>query len=146
MWSEQCSTDRCDALPLQVHEWFWRETFPLRPLSEMIETYHHSVGNNGVLELDFAIDDTGNVHPTHAAEYKVHGAAGGWREGGGQMAGGWRTVAAGPRLGFRLSHASFFSSQALGDWARNCYGAAVANTSGSDTSLTLKLPQATQVG
>ena len=91
-----------------MHEWFWRETFPLRPLSEMIETYHHSVGNNGVLELDFAIDDTGNVHPTHAAEYKVHGAAGGWREGGGQMAGGWRTVAAGPRLGVRWSHASFF--------------------------------------
>ena len=89
MWSEQCSTDRCDALPLQVHEWFWRETFPLRPLSEMIETYHHSVGNNGVLELDFAIDDTGNVHPTHAAEYKVHGAAGGGRAGG-QVADGRR--------------------------------------------------------
>ena len=72
-----------------MHEWFWRETFPLRPLSEMIETYHHSVGNNGVLELDFAIDDTGNVHPTHAAEYKVHGAAGGGRAGG-QVADGRR--------------------------------------------------------
>jgi hypothetical protein len=42
----------------------------------MIESYHHSVGNNGVLELDFAIDDTGNVHPNHAAEYKVRKKSG----------------------------------------------------------------------
>ena len=43
------------------------------------------MGNNCVLELDFAIDDTGNVAPNHAQAYK-----------------------------------------GLGDWARACYGTAVA--------------------
>ena len=36
--------------------------------------YHHSVGNNGVLELDFAIDRDGLVHPAHAEQYKQLGS------------------------------------------------------------------------
>lgn len=35
----------------------------------MIDIYHATVGANGLLELDFAVDRTGNVHPAHAARY-----------------------------------------------------------------------------
>ena len=38
-----------------------------------MEVYHATVGNNAVLELDFAIDDTGNVQAEHAAAYKALG-------------------------------------------------------------------------
>ena len=41
--------------------WFYVEGTPLRPLSELITTYHNSVGMNTVMELDFAIDRTGQV-------------------------------------------------------------------------------------
>ena len=47
----------------------------LRPLSEMIAVYHNSVGRNTVMELDFGIDRTGRVDPTHAALYATFG---GW--------------------------------------------------------------------
>lgn len=43
---------------------------PLRPLDELIFTYHSTVGHNTVLELDFAIDRNGLVAPSHAALYK----------------------------------------------------------------------------
>ena len=35
--------------------------------------YHKSVGQNCVMELDFAIDRTGNIDPTHAARYQEFG-------------------------------------------------------------------------
>ena len=55
--------------------WFWEPSVPLRPLSEMIQVYHNSVGRNTVMELDFAIDRTGQLEPSHAALYA---ALGGW--------------------------------------------------------------------
>ena len=39
----------------------------------MISTYHATCGANTVMELDFAIDRTGNVDPAHAALYKAFG-------------------------------------------------------------------------
>ena len=42
----------------------------LRPLDELVFTYHSTVGHNTVLELDFAIDRDGLVAPSHAALYK----------------------------------------------------------------------------
>lgn len=39
----------------------------------MIGVYHDTVGQNGVLELDFAIDRQGRVNATHAARYKQLG-------------------------------------------------------------------------
>jgi hypothetical protein len=42
----------------------------------MVMTYHATVGANTVMELDFAIDRTGNVAPSHAALYAAFGA---WR-------------------------------------------------------------------
>lgn len=55
--------------------WFWTPGDAIHPLTDLITVYHNSVGANGKLELDFAIDRTGNVHPTHAAAYA---AFGGW--------------------------------------------------------------------
>ena len=46
----------------------------LRSLSELILAYHNSVGANGKLELDFAIDRTGNLAPAHVAAYARFGA------------------------------------------------------------------------
>jgi hypothetical protein len=45
----------------------------IRALSDLINVYHATVGSNSVLELDFAIDRTGRVDPTHAARYKEVG-------------------------------------------------------------------------
>lgn len=42
-------------------------------MSQLVDVYHASVGANCVLELDFAIDKTGNVHPSHAKAYKSLG-------------------------------------------------------------------------
>jgi hypothetical protein len=53
--------------------WFWEPGAPLRPLEELISTYHATIGANTVLELDFAIDRTGQVAPSHAALYKAFG-------------------------------------------------------------------------
>ena len=54
--------------------WFWMPSQRLRPLSELILQYHLSVGRNTVLELDFAIDRSGRVDPTHDALYRKFGA------------------------------------------------------------------------
>lgn len=35
--------------------------------------YHDTVGSNAVMELDFAIDRTGNIDPTHATRYAEFG-------------------------------------------------------------------------
>ena len=47
-------------------QWFYNPVNPTpRPLTELIEVYHNSVGRNTVLELDFAIDRRGKLDPTH---------------------------------------------------------------------------------
>lgn len=53
--------------------WFYVPGDAIRPLSDLIGVYHASVGQNSVLELDFAIDRTGRVDPVHAARYKEFG-------------------------------------------------------------------------
>ncbi len=45
--------------------------------------YHASVGQNSVLELDFAVDRTGRIDPVHAARYAEVACAGVWHEGEG---------------------------------------------------------------
>jgi alpha-L-fucosidase len=57
----------------QDDTWFFEPNHPLHNLSDLIGVYHCSVGANGVLELDFAIDRTGQVHPAHAAMYQTFG-------------------------------------------------------------------------
>ena len=36
--------------------WFFAPTDAIRSLQELIQVYHNTVGNNGVLELDFGIN------------------------------------------------------------------------------------------
>jgi alpha-L-fucosidase len=45
----------------------------IRSLQELISVYHDTVGRNGVLELDFAIDRTGLVDPEHVKRYQEFG-------------------------------------------------------------------------
>lgn len=53
--------------------WFWEENAPLRPITELISTYHATVGANTVLELDFAISRTGQLAQSHVDLYKSFG-------------------------------------------------------------------------
>ena len=62
-------------LTLQVGDhWFYTPGLALRPLGELIDVYHKSVGCNGKLELDFAISRTGQLDPRHVAAYAAFGA------------------------------------------------------------------------
>jgi alpha-L-fucosidase len=63
----------CDTTLQNFDVWFYEESSSLRTLAELIDVYHATVGMNGMLELDFAIDRSGLVHPTHAARYKELG-------------------------------------------------------------------------
>lgn len=54
--------------------WFYTPGDSIRDLATLIQVYHASVGQNTLLELDFAIDRTGNVDPTHAAAYASLGS------------------------------------------------------------------------
>jgi alpha-L-fucosidase len=60
---------------LQVSDrWFYGgESFPIRPLQELIDTYHTSVGRNCKLVLDLAVSRDGIVDPKHASRYKEFG-------------------------------------------------------------------------
>ena len=58
----------------QGDHWFWTPGDALHSLAELISVYHNSVGNNGKLELDFAISRTGQLAPTHVAAYAAFGA------------------------------------------------------------------------
>ncbi len=42
-------------------------------VADLASFYHRSVGANAHLEIDFAIDRTGNVAPDHAARYREFG-------------------------------------------------------------------------
>jgi hypothetical protein len=52
--------------------WFWMPNIPIKSMALLIKMYHATVGSNSVMELDFAIDRTGNIDPTHAIRYSVY--------------------------------------------------------------------------
>lgn len=54
-------------------QWFYDPSSPLKNLSELIDIYHRTVGSNSVMEMDFAIDFTGNVAPAQAKSYREFG-------------------------------------------------------------------------
>ena len=54
--------------------WFFTPGDALNPLSTLVSFYHNSVGANGHLEIDFAIDRTGGIDPKHAAAYAQFGS------------------------------------------------------------------------
>ena len=63
----------CDTTLQNGDVWFYEEGNSIRTLAQLINVYHATVGMNGMLELDFAIDRNGLVHPEHAARYKELG-------------------------------------------------------------------------
>eukprot|EP00039_Didymoeca_costata_P024254 m.9779 g.9779 ORF g.9779 m.9779 type:complete len:461 (-) comp4131_c0_seq1:25-1407(-) len=65
---------KCGDCTLQAPDvWFWVPGTPIKSLETLIQMYHMTVGQNAVMELDFAIDRTGNIDPTHAARYQEFG-------------------------------------------------------------------------
>ena len=63
----------CDTTLQDNDDWFYVSNVGIRNLQTLIQIYHATVGNNGVLEMDFAIDTTGNVHPNQATAYEQFG-------------------------------------------------------------------------
>ncbi|PSR78417.1 glycoside hydrolase family 29 protein [Coniella lustricola] len=63
----------CDTTLQADDRWFWGQDQPLRPLAEMIDVYHQTVGRNCILELDLSPDRSGLVPARHAALYKALG-------------------------------------------------------------------------
>ncbi|CAF3597999.1 unnamed protein product [Rotaria socialis] len=60
---------------LQVSDrWFYGGAdFPIRPLQELVDTYHTTVGRNCKLVFDLAVGRDGLVDPKHASRYKEFG-------------------------------------------------------------------------
>lgn len=63
----------CDTTIQKGTRWFYGVNTPLRPIEELIEVYHRSVGRNCVLELDLSPDRSGLIRADHAARYKQLG-------------------------------------------------------------------------
>lgn len=81
----------CDTTLQQGDHWFWEPDRSIRTLAVLITIYHATVGMNGMLELDFAIDRDGLVEESHATRYKelgdwirnCYGSPVGWTNGTG---------------------------------------------------------------
>lgn len=58
----------------QNDHWFYMPGQSIHPLPDLVQFYHRSVGANGHLEIDFAIDRTGGIDPVHAAAYAAFGS------------------------------------------------------------------------
>jgi alpha-L-fucosidase len=63
----------CDTTLQNGDVWFYEKGSSIRSLAQLISVYHATVGMNGMLELDFAIDRDGLVSSDHAARYKELG-------------------------------------------------------------------------
>ena len=59
----------CDTTLQNNDRWFWGANQTLRPLTELINVYHTSVGHNCKLEMDFTPDNTGLIPANYAARY-----------------------------------------------------------------------------
>ena len=63
----------CDTT-LQLNDrWFHVTEADIRSLEVMVQIYHKTVGRNGVLELDIAVDKTGRIRYDHAVRYEQLG-------------------------------------------------------------------------
>ena len=73
-WWPPSSTDPLPPIFSARAHRFFTPGDSLHPLADLVGFYHASVGRNGHLEIDFAIDRTGGVDPAHAATYATFGA------------------------------------------------------------------------
>jgi len=63
----------CDTTLQNGDVWFYEKSSSIRTLAQLITVYHASIGMNGVIELDFAIDRDGLVEESQASRYKEFG-------------------------------------------------------------------------
>ncbi|KXG51082.1 Glycoside hydrolase, family 29 [Penicillium griseofulvum] len=63
----------CDTTLQTEGRWFFGVDQPLRPIEEMIDVYHKTVGRNCMLELDLSPDRSGAIPKEHAALYEQLG-------------------------------------------------------------------------
>jgi alpha-L-fucosidase len=63
----------CDTTLQNDDTWFFEADEGIRNLEDLKEVYHKTVGNNGLLEMDLAINRDGIVEPSHAKRYKELG-------------------------------------------------------------------------
>ena len=59
----------CDTTLQENDRWFWGANQSLRPLSELVEVYHLTVGRNCLLQMDLTPDTDGLVPANYAARY-----------------------------------------------------------------------------
>ena len=57
----------CDTTLQDDDFWFFETTKSIRELDDLKNVYHKTVGSNGVLEIDLAVNRDGVVEPSHAA-------------------------------------------------------------------------------
>ena len=71
------STDACPKgcdTTLQLDDtWFFEKSEGIRELKDLNNAYHKTVGNNGALELDLAVNRNGIVETSHSVRYKELG-------------------------------------------------------------------------
>jgi len=63
----------CDTTLQQNDRWFWAANYPLRPISELVDVFHETVGRNCMLMMDLAPNRDGLVDPRHMARYRQLG-------------------------------------------------------------------------
>merc|ERR1712050_142129 len=71
--SDQWCPANCATTLQEGMKWFWEPGAKIKPLAELVQVYHDTVGRNCVLELDFAINRDGRVDPRHAERYREFG-------------------------------------------------------------------------
>lgn len=59
----------CDTTLQDNDVWFYSPGESIRSLQVMVKLYHKTVGRNGVLELDVAVDRSGRIQYDHAQRY-----------------------------------------------------------------------------
>ncbi|CAF1334163.1 unnamed protein product [Adineta ricciae] len=63
----------CDTTLQVFDRWFWGPHVLLRPLPDLIDVYHRTVGRNCLLMLDLTPDRSGIIPPEYANRYKELG-------------------------------------------------------------------------
>ena len=59
----------CDTTLQENDRWFWGADQQLRPLDELVDVYHNTVGRNCLLMMDFTPDNNGLIPANYAARY-----------------------------------------------------------------------------
>jgi alpha-L-fucosidase len=72
--SPQWCPAEIDSTMQQNDQWFFIPGYPVHPLSDLVASYHASIGHNGNWILDIAPPPNSTVAPTHMAQYSNLGS------------------------------------------------------------------------